>query len=138
MNTADAARLVERLGERGDGVVALYLFGSHAEGRAHRESDLDIGVLLDWRHAPTAGVRFEWRLAVLGALSRPGEPVPDVVILNDAPPTLAARIVTTGARLLCRDSALEHAFRRNVQLRAADLQPFLRRTRAVKLQALER
>ena len=31
------------------GVVAVYLFGSHAAGRAHRESDVDIGVLLD-RH----------------------------------------------------------------------------------------
>ena len=138
MDPAAATRLVERLGERGDGVVALYLFGSHAEGRAHRESDLDIGVLVDRRYAPTARERFELRLRVLGALSRPDGPVPDVVILNDAPPTLAARIVTTGTRLLCRDSALEHAFRRDVQLRAADLEPFLRRTRAVKLQALQR
>jgi predicted nucleotidyltransferase len=28
-------------------VVAAYLFGSHASGRAHRESDVDVGVLLD-------------------------------------------------------------------------------------------
>jgi predicted nucleotidyltransferase len=27
------------------GVVSTYLYGSHAAGRAHRESDVDVGVL---------------------------------------------------------------------------------------------
>lgn len=29
-------------------VVVAYVFGSHASGRQHRESDIDIGVLLPW------------------------------------------------------------------------------------------
>jgi hypothetical protein len=43
-----------------------------------------------------------------------------------------------GRRLLCVDAEADHAFVRDVQLRAADLEPFLRRTRRLKLQALAR
>jgi predicted nucleotidyltransferase len=119
------------------GVIAVYLFGSHAEGRAHRESDLDVGVLLRWDTYPSARERFERRLRLPGELAVQRKTV-DVIILNDAPPTLAARIVTEGQRLFCADSAAEHAFRRDVQLRAADLAPFLRRLSRVKLEGLGR
>lgn len=120
-----------------DGIAAIYLFGSHAEDRAHRESDVDVGVLLDYRAYPTRAARFEVRVRLASALVAAIVPAePDIVILNDAPPGLAARIVTRGRRLSCPAPSLEHAFRRDVQLRAADLQPFLRRTRAVKLQSL--
>ena len=36
------------------GLLSAYLFGSHAEGRSHRESDLDVGVLLSHDVHPTA------------------------------------------------------------------------------------
>lgn len=42
---SDAA-LVSAL-EREADVVSAYLFGSHAEIRAHRDSDVDVAVLLD-------------------------------------------------------------------------------------------
>ena len=119
------------------GVVAVYLFGSHAEGRAHRESDLDIGVLLRWDAYPSARERFEMRLRLTGELGVQRMPM-DVIILNDAPPILAARIVTEGQRLFCTDAAADHAFRRDAQLRAADLVPFLRRLSRVKLEGLGR
>jgi hypothetical protein len=54
----------------------------------------------------------------------------DLVVLNDAPPLLARRIVLEGLRVHCADGEAEHAFRRDVQLRAADLAPFLQRARA--------
>jgi predicted nucleotidyltransferase len=120
------------------GLVSAYLFGSHAEDRAHRESDVDVGVLLSRGARPTAAQRFEERVrlaALLGAeLKRPV----DVVVLNDAPPGLGRRVVTRGVRLLCRDPEADHAFVRDVQLRAADLEPFLRRLRRVKLEALSK
>ena len=62
----------------------------------------------------------------------------DVVVLNDAPPGLGRCIVTTGRRVYCRDAEVDHAFVRDVQLRAADLEPFLRRARRIKLDALAR
>lgn len=119
------------------GVGAAFLFGSHAEGRAHRESDVDVAVLLDWTTYPTARDRFEARLRLGGWLAAElSAPLVDVVILNDAPPLLARRIVTRGQRLACVDPAAAHAFVRDVQLRAADLEPFVRRARTVMLQAL--
>lgn len=120
-------------------VVSVYLFGSVSEGRSHRESDLDIGLLLRWDSCPTASERFEqrveWSAHVSAALG--GRPA-DVVILNDAPPGLGRAIVTRGRRIYCSDPEADHAFVRDVQLRAADIEPFLRRTRQVKLNAISR
>ena len=121
------------------GLVSAYLFGSHAEGRAHRESDVDVGVLLAWGAHPTAAARFDERLRLTALLAAAhGTERIDVVVLNDAPPTLGRRIVTAGRRVYCADPERDHAFVRDVQLRAADLEPFLRRTREVKLAAIRR
>lgn len=121
------------------GIVSAYLFGSHAEGRSHRESDVDVGILLRHDTYRTARERFEARVTVsswLVSVLRRDEV--DVVLLNEAPPQLGRRIVTGGRRVFCASSALDHAFVRDVQLRAADIEPFLRRTRRTKLAALAR
>jgi uncharacterized protein len=120
------------------GVVSAYLFGSVATGRAHRESDLDLGVLLDRRVHERAADRFEVRLDLLGRLEAVlGQPV-DVVILNDASPHLARHVMAEGRRLMNLDAAQDHAHLRLMLSRAADLKPFLERTRAVKLARLAR
>jgi predicted nucleotidyltransferase len=132
--------LVQRLsGPTGSGVVAAFLFGSHAEDRAHRESDVDIGIVLDYASYPDKRTRFEQNLRLRAALasSVDGAAI-DLVILNDAPPVFAAHVVTRGVPLVILDAELEHAFRRDIQLRAADLKPFLARTRAIKLAAIAR
>lgn len=141
MNVADLASRIAALlrGSDGRGVVAVYLFGSHATGRAHRESDLDVGVVLRHDEFPTAAARFEAGLRLHGLMSAAGERTPvDLVVLNDAPPGLAAAVVTTGRCLVCLDAEAEHAFRRDAQLRAADLEPFLRRAALLKRQAIAR
>jgi predicted nucleotidyltransferase len=135
-----AARLTRLLGETSPaGTISAYLFGSHAEHRAHRESDVDVAFFLDRAAHPGAEARFRERVrlsAWLGAELRAS--VVDVVILNDAPPGLASRIVTKGIAVYCASAEADHAFRRDVQLRAADLEPFLRRMRRLKLAALAR
>ena len=124
---------------RRPGIVSVYLFGSQASGREHRESDVDLAVLLDWKAHPTPLERFEERLALAALFSEvlAGAGI-DLIVLNDAPPVLGRRIVTDGRRLFCSDPERDHAFVRDVQLRAADVAPFLRRTRRVKLAALGR
>ena len=121
------------------GIASAYLFGSHVEDRAHRESDVDVGVLLDWAVHRARAERFDVRVRLgswlIGALRTNAV---DVVVLNDVPPHLGRRIVTTGRRVACADPAADHAFVRDVQLRAADLEPFLRRTRRIKLEAIAR
>jgi predicted nucleotidyltransferase len=121
------------------GLVSAYLFGSHARGQAHSESDIDVGVLLHPELYPSVQARFEERLRLTaGLIGALGVNAVDMVVLNDAPPELGRHIVTQGTRLYCAEAQLDHAFVRDVQLRAADLAPFLRRTRRVKLQALAR
>lgn len=119
--------------------MSAYLYGSHAEGRAHVESDVDVAVLLDRDRHRTRLERAETRVRlsseIAAALHRNEI---DVVILNDAPPLLARHAVLDGIRVLCRDDAADHDFRRDVQLRAADLAPFLERMRRIKLEAVRR
>lgn len=62
----------------------------------------------------------------------------DVVVLNDAPPVFARAVVTGGKRLYCRDPEADHCFVRDTMLRAADLEPWLRRMRRLKLEALRK
>jgi predicted nucleotidyltransferase len=133
----DLERAFQRAAPRG--VAAAYLFGSHSTGRAHRDSDVDIGVLLDRACFPTSESRFEervrltsWCIEVLHKSSI------DLIAVNDVPPGLAAHVATCGVALYVANQALDHAFRRDAQLRSADLAPFLRRTRASKLASLGR
>jgi hypothetical protein len=119
--------------------VSAYLFGSHSEGRARRDSDIDVGVLLDRRALPSVRDRFETALCLSALLQEAlGTRQVDLVVLNDAPPGLGRRVVSRGRRLICSDEEADHAFVRDTQLRAADLEPFLRRTRRLKLGALAR
>jgi predicted nucleotidyltransferase len=122
---------------RPEGVDSAYLFGSHAEERAHRESDVDVGVLLDWTRFPDAATRFEARI-ILGSdlIHATNCNEVDVVILNDAPPLLGRAIVTRGIRVYRADPEADHVYVRDVQLRAADLEPWLERMRKIKLEAL--
>ena len=78
------------------GVVSAYLFGSAAAGREHRESDVDLGVLLNRQLLPHAADRFEMRLRLGGQLQGIAGREVDVVILNDAPPRLVRRTMTKG------------------------------------------
>jgi hypothetical protein len=68
--------------------------------------------------------------------ARPWAATVDLVVLNDAPPLLAREVVQRGERILCANPEADHAFVRDVQLRAADLAPFLERARRVKLSRL--
>jgi hypothetical protein len=60
------------------------------------------------------------------------------VILNDAPPLLGRHVVTTGGRVFCADAEADHAYVRDVQIRAADVEPWIRRARQRKLAAMTR
>ena len=123
-------------------VLAAYLFGSHGRGTAHAQSDVDVAVLLDRRFLPTRADRtaYAQRLAssLIDATHRNEV---DVIVLNDAPHELAVTAIDAGAPLFtARGGADEtvHAFVRGARLGLADLQPFLARTRRLKLEAAVR
>jgi len=121
------------------GIASAYLFGSHAEGRAHRESDVDVGVLLQRDRYPTSEERFDMRVRLSSELiSVVHCNEVDVVILNDAPPLLGRKIIYDGIRVFLGDPEADYAYGRDVQIRAADLEPWLRRLRKLQLEALAR
>jgi len=72
------------------GLVAVYVFGSHAAGRAHRESDVDIGVLLRRDHFPTVEARFHEGVRLAEAHGNAAPSACGSVELTDATPGLAA------------------------------------------------
>jgi predicted nucleotidyltransferase len=120
------------------GVISAYLFGSMANGQAHRESDVDVGLLLDRKVFRTPADRFEARLRLAGRLGAAVARDVDLVILNDSPPQLARHILTRGLRLMISNASADHDFLRTVLSRAADLEPFLSSTRRLKLVSLAR
>lgn len=138
MDAVTLERLERYFAERPDlGVASAYLFGSQAAGRAHRESDVDLGILLLWDRHPSARDRFEARVDLISDLGAVlGRNDVDVVILNDAPPLFGRRIIYEGCRLFRGSPAADHAYIRDIQLRAADLEPWLRRMRRLQLEAL--
>lgn len=137
MNTSAAALQAYFESSAPDALVAAYLFGSAARGTEHSESDVDVGVLLEHEPHTDRATRSELRIGLSADLIHAlGRDAVDVVVLNDAPPGLGRHVVTQGRRVYCRDAEADHAFVRDVQLRAADLEPFLRRMRRIKLEAL--
>ena len=121
------------------GIASAYLFGSHAEGRAHRESDVDVGVLLLWNRHPTDAGRFDMRIR-LGSdlISVVGCNEVDVVILNDAPPLLGRKIVQDGIRVFLGDPEADRAYALDAQILAIDQELWLRKWRQLRLEALAR
>ena len=105
--TGDLAVVVEYLAGRGD-ILAAYLFGSAAEGVAHRWSDLDIALLLPSELG--AQQRLDIRLEVMAALERLCRRPVDVVVLNEAPLLLRFQVLKHGRLLVDRDAVRRSLF----------------------------
>lgn len=129
---SSSEQIVERLRkyfeERPDlAVASAYLFGSQAEGRAHRESDIDVAVLLQWDRYPIRDNRDDARNRLGSELiTILHHSKVDVVILNDAPPLFGRQIIYDGIRAYLGDPAKDHNYVRDVQIMAADLEPWLK------------
>ncbi|CAN5878108.1 hypothetical protein BH11MYX4_BH11MYX4_51340 [soil metagenome] len=85
--------------EKVSGLVAAYLFGSHARGEARTGSDVDVALWLS--DAPAT--LDDLHLDLAADLERDlGVPV-DIVILNGAPSDLVHRVLRDGVLLVERD-----------------------------------
>lgn len=103
-------------------VAAAYVFGSVALGRTRPESDVDIGILLGTRLAPRRA--FELRLRLMTELgSILGRSDIDLVILNDASPLLAHRVLATGRLVFERSASERVRFQVRTASRYADAVP---------------
>lgn len=119
----DVREEIRQFAESQPDIIAVYLFGSQASGKAHRFSDVDVAALL-----PTdmpADERFDRRLLLLDELERRlGLPV-DFIVLNDAPPLLQFKVFSTGERLFERDRAARCEFQMYAMSRYYDEKYYL-------------
>jgi predicted nucleotidyltransferase len=111
-------------GFRGRKVAFAYLFGSQTTGRVGPLSDIDIAVGFD--ESVASEERFALRLQVQGELGDlfKTDNV-DVVVLNDAPPLLAHRVVKEGRLLFCADHKGRLAFETTAVLKYLDWKPLI-------------
>ena len=137
MTAGERIDALSRLFSDERGVVAAFLYGSHAQGRAHRDSDIDVAVLLDRALYPTGAARFDARVRLTGAAGAAlASNDVDLIVLNDIPATLARHVLRTGREVYCRDREVLHAFARRTYLLAPDLEMFLQRHRRRLLDAM--
>lgn len=128
MLTEPEIAALRALFERHFPVRAVYLFGSHAEGRARPDSDLDLAVV-----GPRGELEAR-RLDLLADLTRQGHDRVDLVLLDGADPALAFEAVRPN-RLLYARPGFDHASFYSRTLREYfDFEPYLR----IQRQALRR
>lgn len=114
-------------------VEAAYVFGSAATGKTHRESDVDVGVLVSNR-MPQAR-RLSYRLGLMAdigaALERSDV---EVTILNEATPLLAHRVLSQGILAFERSPRARVRFQTATAQRYFDMLP----TYEIYIRALKR
>ena len=104
-------------------VVAAYLFGSVARGRADSLSDVDVAVLLD-ENVDAEG-RVERQLCFMMNLDEYADREVQVVLLNQASPLLAYQVVRDGVLLHERNRTERIAFEVRTRKVYFDLKPWL-------------
>jgi predicted nucleotidyltransferase len=90
--------IIDRLRRAFPDLVAVYLFGSTAQGTATPTSDADVAVLARERMAPER--RFDAQEALAAEIGRDV----DLVDLAGASPVMAIQVITTGELLYDGDS----------------------------------
>lgn len=91
---------------RNQPVTLAYLFGSTAKGATGPLSDVDIAVLLPRGHDLTLNLRLRLLDRLVNILGRDV----DLVILNEADPSLRYEVIRHGKLLYCRDESDRVAF----------------------------
>jgi uncharacterized protein len=117
----DEAELIAFLKTQPD-IVAAYLFGSLAQGRATPRSDIDVAVLLKQIPKQLGGAT-DRQLKLMDDFRRFADREVDVVILNTAPPVLIDQALRYGRRLYESDRAERVDFEVRAGQEYADLQP---------------
>jgi predicted nucleotidyltransferase len=103
-------------------VQAAYIFGSVATGRARRDSDIDVGVLVSDK--VMRGDPFQYRLELMTDLmSILKRDDVDLILLNEAPPLLAHRVLKNGKLIFERSASARVAFQVRTVNRYLDTQP---------------
>lgn len=111
-------------------VLEAYLFGSRAHGRAQSHSDIDVAVYIDETvvEKSTFGYRAQLITEIMAGLHSNDI---DLLILNQAPPTLYYHVLRDGIRVLSRDLAATTTREGRAVSRYCDFVPQLAKMDAV-------
>jgi len=82
-------------------VIAVYVFGSHAQGKKRESSDIDVGILLDGNSSDFCKGRRTEYILELGRSTRKDI---DPVILNSSSEELLRQVFLKGKCILVNDS----------------------------------
>lgn len=122
MTLSAASRAVVRAVSRRPEIQAAYIFGSVAHGRARPDSDIDVAVLVGRRIPESRALGYRLKLTnQLGVALRRDDV--QLVVLNQAPPLLAQRVLSQGALVFERSRAARVRFQVQTASRYADLVP---------------
>src|SRR5260370_10441192 len=103
-------------------ILAAYVFGSVATGRTREGSDIDVAVLL--QDGMGSSRMFQYRLRLMADLgSALHRSDVEVVILNEAPPLLAHRVLSKGKLLFERSASARVRFQIMTAYRYLDILP---------------
>ncbi len=99
-------------------IKAVYLFGSFAENKTNRFSDIDIGILLE------EGFSKSIKIDVLARLTEIGLDSIDLVIMNEAPLLLRHEIVKHNYLLYCKEGFDKNTYFSITVLKYLDFRPY--------------
>lgn len=111
-------------------VLVAYLYGSLAKGTARKESDIDIGLLLEEDYEPDGLYSSRVSGEVEGELES-GRDV-DVRVLNERPITFQHQVLKNGDKIFTRDEKARIDFETKVYDRFLDYKPFFDRYNEIR------
>jgi predicted nucleotidyltransferase len=105
-------------------VIFAYLFGSQAKRKVGKLSDIDIAVFLDEKISPQK--YFNIKLKLIGEFMDFFKTNDiDVVVLNEAPPLLAHRILKEGKIIFCLNKKKQIEYEVRAIMKYLDWKPYL-------------
>lgn len=118
-----------------DSIIAVYLFGSVAQNKAHRQSDVDVAVL--FQTDTDRQTLFDQTALVGSLLEAQFIWTVDVVALNLAPIFLQFQIIKYGKLVLEKDRTQRCLFHMRVLNRYYDAKPFLEYQQQALIQRIQ-
>lgn len=107
-------------------VLAVYLFGSHATGKAGPLSDIDLAFFIDFSFIDEKDFPYGYQSFLITELMKLlGTNDVDAIILNTAPPLLKFQVLKYGEVIFCRSESRRLEFYVKAFNQYQDIRPML-------------